>query len=274
MVQPMTSFHRRRALGAISVAVILGLYWVLEDTLANNLRRPALVSGWVLFGVLGLLTFFNARKKLPFLPLFKASTWLQFHIYAGLFAVGLCWVHMGFRLPRGALGIVLTGLFLAVSVSGVVGLALSRWLPSRLTVSGENLIFERIPALRVAIKQEVEKVVLGSVPAARSTTIADFYEQRLRTYFEQPRHLWSHWLGYSKPLHGLLSEIAALDRYLDAEERSVMAQITEHVREKDNLDFQWAAQGLLKGWLFVHVPLTFALLLVALGHGVLAWNFS
>jgi len=81
-------------------------------------------------------------------------------------------------------------------------------------------------------------------------------------------------LGYSKPLHQLLSELDALDRYLNAEERETMTQLAEFVRAKDNLDFQRAVQGMLKGWLFVHIPLTYALLLFAAVHGLLAWRFT
>ena len=270
----MNSLRSRWMMGVACVAILSGIYWTLDAALTNSLRQPALVSGSVLFAVILLLTLFNARKKLPFLPLLKATTWMQIHIYAGLFSVVLFGIHVGFRLPRGPLEIVLTGLFVAVSASGLIGLAISRWVPARLTLHGENLIFERIPALRTGVKQEVEKLVLASVPATQSTTIADFYKQRLRTYFERPRHLLRHLLGYSKPLHALLAEVGAMDRYLNAEERKVMGEIAEYIRVKDNLDFQLAAQGMLKGWLFVHIPLTYALILVGLVHGLLAWRFS
>jgi hypothetical protein len=274
MVQQMISLRSRWIQGVVSVAILAGVYWMLDAALANSLRQPALVSGLVLFAVILLLTLFNARKKLPFLPLLKATTWLQVHIYAGLFSMALFLFHIGFKVPRGPLEIVLAALFLAVSVSGVIGLAISRWVPARLTLHGENLVFERIPALRTSVKQEVEKLVLASVPATQSTTIADFYQQRLRAYFEQPRHLWRHLLGYSKPLHALLAEVGAMDRYLNEEERKVMGEIAEYIRVKDNLDFQLAAQGMLKGWLFFHIPLTYALILVGLAHGLLAWRFS
>jgi hypothetical protein len=35
-----------------------------------------------------------------------------------------------------------------------------------------------------------------------------------------------------------------------------------------------SAQGLLKLWLFVHIPLSYALILIGLVHGILAWKFS
>src|SRR5665213_3087314 len=35
------------------------------------------LTGWVLLAVMLVLALFNARKKLPFLPLGRAETWLQ-----------------------------------------------------------------------------------------------------------------------------------------------------------------------------------------------------
>ena len=46
----------------------------------------AMYTGWLLLALVLGLTFFNARKKLPFLPLLSASTWLQAHIYLGWLA--------------------------------------------------------------------------------------------------------------------------------------------------------------------------------------------
>ena len=270
----MISLRSRWILGVGLSALVSGMYWILDQALANSLRPAALVSGLVLFALILLLALFNARKKLPFLPLINASAWLQVHVYAGLFVMALFLIHIGFKPPRGRLETVLALLFGAVSFSGVVGLAISRWVPARLTLHGENVIFERIPALRWKIKQEAETLALASLAQTQSTTIADFYEQRLRAYFERPRHLWSHLLGYSKPLHALLSEVDALDRYLNAEERKLMVEIARLIRLKENLDFQLAAQGLLKLWLFVHIPLTYTLILLGLIHGLFAWKFS
>ncbi len=58
------------------------------------------------------------------------------------------------------------------------------------------------------------------------------------------------------------------------DERGILAQIVERIRAKDDLDFQQARQGVLKGWLFVHIPLTYSMLLAGMVHGILAWRLS
>ena len=56
--------------------------------------------------------------------------------------------------------------------------------------------------------------------------------------------------------------------YLSDDEKVIAEQIREWIETKENLDFQEAAQRLLKGWLFVHIPLSGALLLLGGVHGV------
>ena len=43
---------------------------------------------------------------------------------------------------------------------------------------------------------------------------------------------------------------------------------------KRNLDFQFAAQRLLRLWLFVHIPFTYSLILLGLAHGLVATLYA
>jgi hypothetical protein len=270
----MRRLRARRTFATTLLIIVATAYLWLDYALKTSFQPAAQISGSLLFGLLLCLTFFNARKKLPFLPLLKAATWMQIHIYVGYFAMILCVIHTGFRLPSGGLEITLATLFGLVSLSGVVGLMLSRALPARLTVHGENLTFERIPGMRTELRREVEDMVVDSVATTGSSTIADFYERHLAAFFSRPMHRGAHVFGSSKPLHQMMERIDGLARYLDADEQSIMNTIADRVRAKDNLDFQWYGQGLLKTWLFVHIPLTFGLLVFATMHGVLAWKFT
>ena len=44
--------------------------------------------------------------------------------------------------------------------------------------------------------------------------------------------------------------------------------------EKDRLDFARVYLGLTKGWLFVHVPVTYALIVLTVLHVVVVYAFS
>src|SRR5438105_15944652 len=94
----------------------------LQQVLAPRLPRFTYLSGWVLFGLMLVLTAYNGRKKVPFLPLISSQAWLQFHIYAGWFTGVLFLIHVSFRLPTGWFEGTLAALYWSVMLSGVIGL--------------------------------------------------------------------------------------------------------------------------------------------------------
>jgi hypothetical protein len=97
---------------------------------------------------------------------------------------------------------------------------------------------------------------------------------RLQPYFHGPRNFYAHVVGSNEALIRMCREIGSLRRYLDNQGREFLNEIEWRVVAKDNLDHQYALQWLLKGWLLVHIPLTYSLILVAVVHAVLAYAFS
>ena len=81
-------------------------------------------------------------------------------------------------------------------------------------------------------------------------------------------------LGTSEGAQQLAREIDGQKRYLNREGRELLEEIAWRVEAKDNLDRQHALQLLLKAWLFVHIPLTYSLILVALVHLMLVYAFD
>ncbi|MDI1336982.1 MAG: hypothetical protein PSU94_12435 [Lacunisphaera sp.] len=270
----MKPFVRRRwilSLVTLGVALVLAGTWRLGHI---ALRPVAMYSGWLLLALVLGLAFFNARKKLPFLPLLDANTWLQGHIYAGWVAVFVYFLHAGFRWPDGQLESLLALVFYVVAASGVFGLWLSRWLPPRLARSGESLVYERIPLLRHRLLAEVKQTVRQAETETQSTTLGDFHLHFLSGYFSRRPGLLSPLTGEDRAHHRVSRELTALRRFLNDREAAFADQLAEFVETKRNLDFQLAGQRLLKVWLFVHVPLTFALLVLLAAHVWLALNFS
>jgi hypothetical protein len=236
--------------------------------------RLAYLTGWALFAVILALTFFNARKKVPFLPLLSSEAWLQFHIYAGLLTGVLFLVHISYRVPTGWFEITLAALYLLVMASGFVGLFVSRAFPKQLTTRGDEVVFERIPGIRRQLQERAEALALASVADVKSATIADFYVRELKAFFDGTRNLLPHLFEVRAPLNRLLNKITDLNRYLNEPERATMNEIAALVRRKDSLDYHYALQFVLKLWLFVHIPLTYSLLLFTLAHIVIVFAFS
>ena len=269
----MNQFAKRRTVNSIALAVVTMVCWVSLSVLDASIRATSFWTGWLLFALVVSLAMFNGRKKLPFLRLGAAASWMQFHIYAGFFSVLVYLAHAGFHFPHGILEFSLCILFAIIAVSGLIGLFISRVIPVGLTSRGEPVLFERIPALRMGLHREVEELVVGCAREHQTTTISDFYASRLEKFFRTPRNFANHLMGWTRAMRELEREIEAMDRYLNDDEREVLAQILERAQLKDDLDYQWARQLLLKGWLFVHIPLTFSLLILVGLHVFVVYGF-
>lgn len=251
----------------VACAVALGLHEKFRA-----LPNYAFLTGWILLAAMLGLTFFNARKKVPFLAAGRAETWLQIHIYLGFFTVLLFLIHLNFRLPTGWFEITLAWLFALVSASGVAGLWISRVFPRRLATRGGEAIFEKIPAQRHALKVQAEEIALGA--KATSPVIAEFYARRLAPFFTGPENYWLHLVESRRPAGALLSELNDLRRFADDAGRENIGKLAALVQQKDGLDYHRALQLTLKLWLFVHIPLTYGLLVFTALHIALVFGFS
>lgn len=267
------SLRRRRAL-LVSVTTILVAGGIMGSIhLADELVRTAWVTGYVLLGMVIFLAAFNLRKKLAFLPIpGSARFWMQAHIYIGWVTIAMFFAHIGFRIPTGVLERWLAGLFVCVAGSGIYGLYITRTIPRRLTATGREFVFEQIPALRYEIARKARSLVMET--AHSTDVLARFYLNRLMVFMEyrrSPVYYLSPSLRHSK---ALAAEIRQLDRYLEPRHREVATTLSGYVREKEDLDYHRALQGRLKLWLFVHIGMTWGLLMFALAHAVIAHAFG
>ena len=261
----------KRRLGFTIGLILLSLGALFGwQALRTALRPDAIYTGLLLLAIVLGLTLFNARKKLPFLPLIRAATWLQIHIYAGWLSLFIFLLHIHFRVPSGPLEITLAGVFCLVVFSGFFGLYISREMPPRMARSGEPLLYDRIPAFRLQIKQKVEELIRQAEAESSSSTLGDFYVNRLRGFFTRIPNALSALGAADRGLHALLAELDALNRYLDEREKAITLELRDWIETKQNLDFQYASQRLLRLWLFVHIPSTYSLILLGIAHGIAA----
>jgi hypothetical protein len=270
----MKSFAHRRLRSAGILLMALAAIWLWTTAQERRLQSSSFTTGYLLLAALLFLALYNLRKRLPFLPLGSSAAWLQGHLYVGLGSVGVFALHAGPQLPSGFLDSLLAAVYLLTVASGLMGLYLTRTVPRQLSRVGEEVIYERIPALRRLVGQQAGGAVLDSVAASGATTLADFYNQRLYAFFERGRGPW-YWLRPTTALRkSLMREMHDLRRYLSDQEQAACERLFALVRRKDDLDFQESRQGVLKMWLFLHIGLTYALVVLALLHGLLAHAFA
>lgn len=265
----ITSFANRRMRNITLTVVGVAVLWVMWSALRTSLRPHAIYSGFALLLVILALAAFNGRKKIPFLPLGRASSWLQFHIYFGWLSVALFLAHTGLRVPTGLLETIVACLFLVVVISGVLGLWITRVLPPLLTRSGESLVYERIPRYERELRKQVEKIVEQAEVESGSTALGNFYMSTLAPYFMHHSGVRLLLGPPGRHAQRITARINEYVRYLDEAQVAHLEKLRECVDRKRNIDFQNAAQKLLKLWLFIHIPFTISLLIAAFVH---AWT--
>ncbi len=270
----MISFASRRLQSVALTIVVLACvaYWTHWQ--GSVFEHSAFGTGYLLLAAILFLTLYNLRKKMP-IPLWVTSTdWLQAHIYVGFSSAVFFGLHIGWRIPDGFIEGTLAGLYLATFVSGLVGLYWTRTIPHKLARVSEEVIFERIPRLRSRLRAKAEQAVLTTVRSAGVTTLGEFYGNRLQDFFENSRGLRYFLRPTSRLRKSLLAELTEVSRYLSEPERQASELLFALIRKRDDLDFHAALQWRLKMWLFVHIGLTYPLIIVASLHGLLAHLFD
>jgi hypothetical protein len=270
----MTTFAQRRLRNLAFAGMMIGLIVAVGELYDMSMRDPDFLNGWILFASIVFMMLFNLRKKLIIVPLMRVSAWLQLHVYVGVVCIFLFLIHTEFSLPSGTFETILWCFFVAINVSGVIGVLLSRLLPHRISARGERVLFERIPILRAQIARQVQDLAMLSVKETRGETIAEFYVAQLAPFMQRPRHLFGHIIGANRPERRLHVEIRERERYLDDRGRQILEEIDQLITAKSDLDYQYAMQLTLKGWLFFHLPLNYGLLLFMLAHVMIVYGFS
>ena len=268
-----TSSTRRRQGILLALIASAVLWWIIRVT-SVSLNDAQWLSGWILTGLMALLVLYNTRKKISFLPMGSNRVWLQIHIYTGVVTLALFLIHIKWRFPNGLLEVVLSLVFIAICLTGIVGIIMSRRFSRRLTHLGEQVLFERIPAFSARIKQEAEDLVRESVDETESTTLADFYSKNLSKFFNRPNATFGHLMDSNRHYFRLRNELIAHERYLNGPEKEFAERMQGLLEQKNNLDYQYALQRALKGWLFIHIPLSYSLVLIILAHIVLVYGFG
>ena len=269
----MRFFAARRA-RAIAITSLVAIFIiVLVSAWETALHPTTYLTGWMLLVTVVFLSLYNARKKLTYPPLFKASSWMQVHIYAGYLAVVIFFLHTNAQVPNGSFEIILYLIFVLIAFSGVFGLYLQRTLPARLAHNDQEVIFERIPQFIKQFREQAQSLVIKAVANEDSSILEQFYYRNMRHFMAAPRNFWTHIFKTSRDQNAMQKKLQSEYRYMNANEIEIAEQLVLIIEQKHDLDFHYALQKVLKLWLFVHIPLTFSLLALLVVHLILVYAF-
>ncbi len=277
----------RKTVPSVTLAVMLiasvsgALLW-LVTIYSDGLRDPRYLDGWILAGAMSLQLGFHIAVKTTRLSPKAAGRWRKVHIVLGYALIAAFVSHCDFSLPDTGLEWALWTAVVLIICSGVFGTYLS-W--SWQTKGGieDRILPDHIPARRAELARDAHAAVTASKPVAAGIAlptqphdgwIMDLYASSLADFFLGARNAAAHLVGSKRPLKRLTDEIDAFSRYVDPQARDKLAAIKLLVIEKDRLDFATVHHALLKGWLFVHVPVTYALVVLSVLHIIVVHAFA
>ena len=259
----------------------------------------------LIFGAIAFLIFLIAaalgiRKKKHLWPIGSVQFWLKAHIWLTTLTIPLVLFHCGFHFG-GSQSTCLMLLYIVVMASGFFGIALQQFMPglmkSRLP---REVVFEEIPYLRGVLAGNARKIrneihhlsdvdARVSRPAAvdagggkgaadgiavvapdRSLRIlGEFLDTHCIPYLEASRGD-RHPLGKETAAGEMFR---ALSAGVSGQWRPKVQQLQGWCADRRNMDLQTKYQHWLHGWLFLHVPASFALIVVTAWHALVAIRF-
>ena len=266
--------------GLLIAAISGGLFWLVW-IYANGLRDPRYLDGWVLAGAMVLQIFFHMAKTAGLSPK-SAMRWRKFHIFMGYLVIAAFISHSDFSLPDTGFEWALWTGFVLVTLSGILGTYLIWSLQAKRLID-DSVSYDRIPTLRAELELAFLRAVAATDPTAAAIDlpglphdawITDLYTTHLGDFFQGQRNFTAHLIGSQRPLKRLTDAIDNLSLYVDQQSQEKLAFIKTLVVEKDRLDFARVSLGLTRAWLFVHVPVTYALIVLTVLHILVVYAFS
>ncbi len=276
---------------AIVLGAVIYVPYALHATAPGGGTPIGLMFGSIALGLMLFAALLSLRKRFPIWRIGRAKIWMRAHLWLGFLALPMVLFHAAFH-ARGGLTAVLMGLTVVVVASGIVGAWLQHTLPTRIfrDVPFET-IYDQIPVICAQLAAEAEghaaDVTQRLAPATGAgATVVDtlmdlptmenetelfrqFFGESVLPYLRQRGARGSRFASRDW-VHGRFEELRR--EFLPAAWTPLTA-IEEICEEKRQLDQQRVLHHWLHGWLLVHLPISAALVLLALVHAIGALRY-
>ncbi len=253
----------------LTIAILI-IFWIYVSDADRSLEDPASTSGWFLLASFLLLCIYGIRKRLPFLPLGRASTWLMLHLATGWISGFMFLVHTGYRFPTGNFDTLLWCGYAVLLLSGIGGWILMRQIPLPLHDSQDTLLQARIPHELAQIRDEADQQMKRLRETGSDSSFEKVYLELLRPFLCQGPGLLPQGRSGNQYIPRLLEQQHSIrfnPSNIDSDSSEEL--ILELVAKKARLDRQQRLHLWMRGWLLIHLPLTGVMLLIILLHVLL-----
>ena len=261
-------------------------------------------TAFILFAAL-----LGVRKRRPHYRWGRAAWWLKGHLWLGALSFPLILFHGGFAFG-GAVTQVLMWLFVLVFVTGIIGLAIQQVLPRLMSKNvSQETVYEQIDHVRELLFNEAEQLAKGDAKGGRAVSRAKsggkvqgrvvesravveveaadegdateeegpppvderaplkrFVDQDLRRFFAKDGARGSVLLEEQRRA----AVFHELKQKLDPKLHAVADDLSALCETRSQLHLQRRLHHWLHGWLLIHVPLSWTMILLTAVHAVMS----
>lgn len=290
--------HRHWAIAtAASTVLATAVYiayaaWTVEGPRGDSWIGLAFgVAGFLMIAFAG---FLSARKKMLLLRIGSVTWWMRGHLWLGVLALPMILFHSAFALG-GPLTTVLMLILFVVVGSGLLGALLQHGLPGVMSAQiRDERTYEQLDRVRWNLRLEAyQRVagicgeiaeaateraelerVLGEAPHAPKKITPAPGDARVREFYLNA--VWPFLRNGARAVPRLSTETSAtlifdnLRPQVDPALHTTLDDLAGVCRAARDLVRQSRLQRWLHAWLLVHVPLSFALLVLMIVHAIIA----
>jgi len=259
---------RWRRASYLVIACLIGSFFLLasgEPIYGGS--APGLIYGTIGLAMIVILMVYGIRKRSYRNAWGTLEGWLHAHIYLGLIALAAGLAHSGFRF-HDKVAVVALVLLALVAFSGVWGAILYTVVPPKLSALESHL-----NAAQLADQINALGRAMARLAAGKSESFRSIYDRLSAAEKPGPLAGWrSLSQGYLK--RRLAHDPAgAFDKYVGsvpAAEQPELSQLLASAHQRNDLHDRLIHRqryiNLMGAWLYLHVPLSFALLVALAAH--------
>ena len=263
-------------------------------------KPMGLMFGIVAFAIFIFASALGVRKKKRLWPIGSVQFWLKAHIWLTTFTIPLVLFHCGFH-AGGPHTTTLIWLYSIVMVSGFWGIALQQFMPKLMKESlPREVVFEQIPNIRAKIMEEAltfrgQMSKQASTPAPAPVAVAASPEGGASSVVAPPvaevdpspqvlvDFLDEEGIPFIMDKKGKQTRLAD-ERVSNDVFRVLKLNVSDGFRSKVDDIQMWCDEHrlmarqerlhmVLHGWLIIHVPVSFALLVWTFWHAYITWAY-
>ena len=266
---------RWRRIGIVLAAVSIASYLAYSSTTRpHGGSAMGLTYGVIALALVVLLALFGRRKRAYRSKVGTLEGWLQAHIALGLLVLLIVLFHTGFRF-NDAVAVSAFVVLVLVVASGIVGAVLYSTVPRLLTDVGGDLEAEELATQLNGLATGIERLASNRSEAFRAVAqelVSEAAPQRL-----------AGWRLLAKGRPGSRDRIDSPDwkrsiARVPGDEQEPLGRMMVLARQRRELElrllYRQRYKNLLDVWLWLHLPLTFVLIILIAAHVVAALYFG